>query len=93
LLAVEAVCRQERSVSLEPNNDAEMLKGVEIISEMILAAAGAYGKSEPLNSLEFWRDFIFALSMAWGGPATMLKLNPNHLYAVQIRRVRDTQPE
>lgn len=90
LLAVESVCRQESSVRLEPNNEAEMVEGVEIVSEMMLAAAGACGKPEPLKSQDFWRDFIFALCMAWGGPATMLELDPHHLYAVQIRRLRDS---
>src|SRR5207248_2328601 len=54
LLAVEAVCRQERSVGLK-SNDAEMLVGVEIISEMLLTAAVKYGKPEPFTSQGFWR--------------------------------------
>lgn len=92
LLVVEAICRQQGSVGLGENNDAEMAEGVGIISEMILGAAGAaYMIQEPLRSQQFWKDFILALSMAWGGPAIILGLNPHRLYAVQIRRLRDSQ--
>jgi len=90
LLAIEAMCRQQTSVALPADNDAEMLEGIGIMSEMLIAAAGAYGKPEPLSSQQFWRDFIVGLSMAWALPAMTLKLDPNRLYAVQIRRIRDS---
>jgi hypothetical protein len=91
LLAVESVCRQEDVLKLGQNHEAEMAEGVGIMMEMVLAAGGAYGKREPFKDKEFWRDFIIGICMAWGGPATMLKLDPERLYAVQIRQLRDSQ--
>lgn len=90
LLAVEAVCRQQKAVQLEQGIEDEMAEGIGIINEMVLGAAGAYGRPAPLNDQEFWRSFIFGLCITWGGTATMLTLHPHHLYAVQIRRMKDT---
>ena len=91
LLAVEAVCRQQSAVQLGTEAEAEFAEGIEIISEMALGAAGAYGQPEPMKSQEFWKDFIFALCAAWGGMATAIELDPHRLYAVQIRRLRDAR--
>jgi hypothetical protein len=86
LLTIEAICRQERGFQLEPVNDADVVEGIRIVGDLLLAAAQADEQPEPFESEDFWKDFLLGLCIAWGGPATEVKLDPHRLYSVQLRR-------